>query len=168
MITANTSLTLQGALERIKIPPVVLNEKKELIHTEYEYNISTWACTKLKEVFSDGDWTITPEQRDPNTRKKPDFTMEKATQAIPIQSIPGPSVIFKLGLAMDLKKHGQRIEEALVQFYDSLEETVDTKGNTHKDEFQIFAVMQSGLEFLPRDPAKAYEPGRSYSAPRAQ
>lgn len=146
MTTSSPSLALQGALERIKNPPAVFNKKNEPVHTKYEHHVGTWACTKLKEVFSHGDWAITSEQTDPNTKKKPDFTVEKAIQAAPLQSIHGPTVILKLHLAMELKKEGQRIEDALVQLCESLEETIDTKGNTHDGEFQVFAVVQSGLD----------------------
>ncbi len=38
-----------------------------------------------------------------------------------------------LHLAMELKKDGQRIFYTLVQLCESLEESVDKKGNTEKD-----------------------------------
>jgi hypothetical protein len=146
MATYTPSLALQGAVERIKNPPVVLNKKNEHVQTKYEHHVGTWACTKLKEIFFDQNWAITPEQMDPNTKKKPDFVVEKAIQPNSLQSIPGPTITMKLHLAMELKKEGQRIEDALVQLCESLEETIDTKGNIHNSEFEIFAVVQSGLD----------------------
>jgi hypothetical protein len=143
MSTYTPSLPLQGALERIKNPPVVYNRKNEPVPTRYEHHVSTWACTKLSETFtSSGDWAITPEQRDQNTHKKPDFTVEKA-----IMNPSNHKISMKIHLCMELKKKGgDRIEDALNQLRNSLEETLDTKGNTYKDEFEIFAVVQSGLD----------------------
>ena len=147
MASYTPSLALQGAIERIKNPPPALNKKKnKYIKTKYEHHVGTWACTKLKEVFSDQNWAITPEQKDPNTKKKPDFVVEKAIQPASSQSIPGPTVIMKLHLAMELKKENQRMEDALVQLCESLEETIDTKGNTFDSQFEVFAVVQAGLE----------------------
>lgn len=47
---------------------------------------------------------------------------------------------------MGLKKENQRMEDALTQLCESLEETIDTKGNTFNSEFEVFAVVQAGLE----------------------
>ena len=146
MATYTPSLALQGALERIKNPPKTFNEHNELVETKYEHHVGTWACTKLKEIFSNGMWAITAEQIDPYTKKKPDFVVERASLAAPLQSTPGHTVNMTLHLAMELKKQGQRIEDALVQLCESLEETVDEKGNTENSEFEIFAVVISGLE----------------------
>jgi len=143
MSTYTPSLGLQGALERIKNPPVTLNKKNELVRTKYEHHVSTWACTKLSEIFSSsGHWAITPEQRDPHTNKKPDFTVEKA-----IFDPSNQKITMKVHLCMELKKEGgDRLEDALYQLCNSIEETVDSKGYTHDDEFEIFAVVQSGLD----------------------
>lgn len=146
MASYTPSLALQGALERIKNPTQIYNKKNELVQTKYEHHVGSWACTKLKQVFSNENWAITPEQIDRYTKKKPDFVLERASLAAPSQSIPGPHVTLTLHLAMELKKPDQRIEDALVQLCESLEETVDEKGNTSGSEFEIFAVVQSGLE----------------------
>lgn len=146
MATYTPSLALQGALERIKNPPKTFNKDNEFVQKKYEHLVGTWACTKLKEVFSDGEWAITAEQIDPYTKKKPDFVVERASLATPLQSISGQTVNMTLHLAMELKKQGQRIEDALVQLCESLEETVDKKGNLENSEFEIFAVVISGLE----------------------
>ena len=53
---------------------------------------------------------------------------------------------MKLQLAMELKKENQRKEDALVRFCESLEETIDTEGNTFDSEFEVFAVVQAGPE----------------------
>lgn len=53
---------------------------------------------------------------------------------------------FKLHLAMELKKVGERIEDALAQLCDALLETVDMKGNANDNQFEIFAVVQAGLD----------------------
>jgi len=138
MSTYIPSLALQGTIERIKNPPKVLNTKNELVQRDYEHHVGTWACTKLKEIFSDNSWAITPEQKDPNTNKKPDLVVEKA--------IPGPIVTLKLHLAMELKKKNQRMEDALVQLSDSLKETIENMGHDHPYQYEIFAVVQSGLD----------------------
>ena len=58
----------------------------------------------------------------------------------------GHYVAMKLYLVMELKKVGARLEDALVQVCDTIAETVDTKGNTFPDEFEVFVVVQSGLK----------------------
>lgn len=148
MSTYTPSLALQGPLQRTKNPPKIYNKKGEAVHTEYEHHVATWACTKLKEVFSHGDWAVTPEQTDPHTRNKPDFVVEKAIRAAaPLHSISGVTVNMKLHLAIELKKQdGDRLEEALDQLRESLEETVDQQGYDSDNEFAIFAVVQRGLD----------------------
>jgi len=98
------------------------------------------ACTELKEVFSDEKWAITPEQIDTNTAKRPYLVVEEAIYE------HGHYVAMKLYLVMELKKVGARLEDALVQVCDTIAETVDTKGNTFPDEFEVFVVVQSGLK----------------------
>jgi len=137
MNTYTPSLALRNATERIKNPPVVYKKNNnEPIYTKYEHHTATWACTKLKEIFYNEKWAITPEQRDRVSRKKPDLVVEEAIQGS----------TFKLHLAMELKKVGERIEDALAQLCDALLETVDMKGNANDNQFEIFAVVQAGLD----------------------
>lgn len=49
-------------------------------------------------------------------------------------------------MAMELKKVGQRKEEALNQLCDAILETIDSKGNSGESEFEVYAVVLSGLE----------------------
>ena len=138
MATYTPSLALQGAFERMINPPMIFNKKNEPVTTKYEHHIATWACTKLKEVFSSEIWAITPEQKDQYTKKKPDLVVEKA--------IPGRPVTMKLHLCMELKKEGgNRMEDALAQLCESIEETIDEKGNTFKNQFEVFLVVQQGF-----------------------
>lgn len=77
-MTAYTpSLALQAALARILNPPSVFNQENEQVERKYEHHVATWACTKLKEVFSKEKWAITPEQKDQYSGKKPDLVVEK-------------------------------------------------------------------------------------------
>ena len=142
------SLALRGALERIINPPVTWdNTKKGYVPKSYEHHVATWACTKLKEEFSSNIWTITPEQTDPNTNKKPDLIVEKAILVPAAQNSP-ERVRTKIHLCLELKKTGgDRMEKALVQLCEAIPETIDTKGNTPGDEgqFEVFAVVQCGL-----------------------
>ncbi len=144
MATYTPSLALQGALERIKNPPFVYHEKKEGVQTKYEHHVATWACTKLKEVFSNEEWAITPEQADLNTGNKPDLVVEKAILHSPGQTPSGPHM--KLHLIMELKKVGVRKQDGLIQLCKALQFTLDTKGYTYPGEFEVFAVVQCGLQ----------------------
>jgi hypothetical protein len=143
------SLALQAALDRINHPPQVFNKKNEPVETEFEHHVGTWACTKLKEVFNQEHWAITPEQIDRHSRKKPDLTVEKAVH---LSTSPASSQnAFKLSmmpyLVMELKKVGQRKEEALNQLCDAILETIDWKGNKFgEDQFEVYALVQSGVE----------------------
>jgi len=123
-------------LKECKNPPLGFNRNDEPVYIKYEHHTATWACTKLKEIFQDEKWAITPEQRDPATKKKPDLVVEEAIQ----------DSTFKLHLAMELKKEGERLEDALDQLCDALLETVDMKGNMNEDQFEIYAVVQAGLD----------------------
>lgn len=136
MNTYTPSIALQNATHRINNPPVVFNKNNEPVHTKFEHHTGTWACTKLKEIFYEDKWAITPEQKDQFTRKKPDLVVEEALEGH----------TMKLHMAMELKKVGQRIEEALVQLGESLLETLDQKGNTYENQFEIFAVVQAGTD----------------------
>ena len=141
------SLALRGALERLINPPPTFQVEKEPVYRPYEHHVGTWACTKLKEEFSADFWAITPEQRDPHTKKKPDLIVEKAILVPAAQNRP-ERVRTKIHLCMELKKTGgDRMEKALVQLCDAIAETIDTKGNTPSDEdqFEVFAVVQCGL-----------------------
>lgn len=129
------SLALRNAIDRIKNPPLVLTKNK-IVYTKFEHHAATWACTKLKEIFQDERWAITPEQKDPMTGKKPDLVVEEAFQGS----------ILVLHIGMELKKEDERLEDALVQLRDALLETVDRKGNTNNSRFEIFAVVQAGLD----------------------
>lgn len=130
MTTYSPNLALKGALERIKNPP----------ENPYEHHVGTWACTKLSEIFPpSNNWTITPEQTDSATYKKPDLVVEKA-------NMDGAEIRLELYLAMELKKvGGDRFEEALQQLTDSIAETLEEKGLRGQDQFEIYAVVQRGL-----------------------
>jgi hypothetical protein len=132
------SLALQAATDRIKNPPHVFNKKNELVYQKYEHHVSTWACTKLHEVFpQSGDWAITPEQKDRYSRKKPDFIVEKAG----IDESDGSATLTTY-LCMELKKQGgDRFEEALNQLGSSILETIDGQQT-----FEVYAVVQVGLK----------------------
>lgn len=95
--------------------------------------MSTWACTKLHEVFpQSGDWLITPEQRDRYSNKKPDFIVERAINRTNITTY----------LCMELKKEaGDRFEDALDQLANSIEESIDSQ-----QIFEVYAVVQAGLK----------------------
>jgi len=96
----------------------------------------------LKEVFTDGKWAITPEQRDTSTDKKPDFVVEEA-----IRNEDGRTVQLWPHLCMELKKvGGDRMEAALNQLCKAIEKTVYYKGNTSGGAFEVFAVVQVGLD----------------------
>lgn len=136
MDTYTPSIALRNAIYRINNPPMVFNKKNEPVQTRYEHHTATWACTKLKEIFYEDKWAITPEQRDKYTKKKPDLVVEKALD----------DSTFKLHMAMELKKVGQRMEDALAQLGESLLETLDMKGNTQQNEFEIYAVVQAGTD----------------------
>lgn len=135
MNTYTPSIALQNAIDRINNPPFVFKDN-QLVQTKYEHHTSTWACTKLKEIFHKEKWAITPEQRDRFSRKKPDLVVEEAVQGSK----------FRLHLAMELKKQGERMEDALAQLCASLVETLDEKGNIEDDQFEIYVVVQAGTD----------------------
>lgn len=142
MTPYSPSDALMGAVHRINNPPTVMNTQHQEVNTKYEHHVATWACTKLKEVFSDEKWAITPEQRDSNTDKKPDFVVEEA-----IRNNDGRTVQLWPYLCMELKKvGGDRMEKALDQLCKAIHKTVYYKGNTSDDEFEVFAVVQVGLD----------------------
>jgi hypothetical protein len=137
MNTYTPSLALRNAIKRINNPPIVIKgNNNEVVYTKFEHHTATWACTKLKEIFRNDKWAITPEQRDPLSGKKPDLVVEEAIQGS----------TFKLHLAMELKKEGERIEDALAQLCDATLESIDMKGNINNGEFEIYAVVQAGLD----------------------
>lgn len=147
MTVYTPSLALQAALDRINHPPQVYNKKNEAVNTSFEHHVGTWANTKLKEVFKQEHWTITPEQIDRHSGKKPDLTVEKAIH-LPTSSASSQNT-FKLTpyLLMELKKVNQRKEEALNQLSNAIVETIDCKGNEFGgDLFEVYAVVQSGVE----------------------
>lgn len=133
MATYTPSLALQTAIDRIKNPPIVFNKKNEAVTTKFEHHVSTWACTKLHEVFpQSGDWLITPEQRDRYSNKKPDLIVERANNRTNITTY----------LCMELKKEaGDRFEDALDQLANSIEESIDSQ-----QIFEVYAVVQAGLK----------------------
>lgn len=108
--------------------------------TKYEHHVATWATTKLCQTFPlSEDWCITPEQSDVHSNKKPDLVVEKAIRE-------GSNIALKVHLCMELKKEGgDRIEDALAQLCDSMQETIDIKGNLYGSQFEVFAVVQYGL-----------------------
>ena len=152
MTTYTSSLALQAALDRINNPPFVINSKDESVQTNYEHYVGTWALTKLKEVFSEEQWAITPEQKDGYSKKKPDLVVEKAvsyvtpTSNTSSQTPSKPSL--QIYMVMELKKVGERKEDALNQICESILETVDKKGNAlgTESEFEVYAVVQNGVE----------------------
>ena len=91
-------------------------------------------------------WAITAEQIHPYTKKESDLLVERASLAASLQSSSRHTVSMTLHLTMELEKQGQRIEDALGQLCESLEETIDKNGNTENPKFEIFAVEISGLE----------------------
>lgn len=133
MATYTPSLALQTAIDRIKNPPIVYNKKNEAVTTKFEHHVSTWACTKLHEVFpQSGAWLITPEQRDRYSNKKPDFIVERAINRTDITT----------HLCMEIKKEaGDRFEDALDQLANSIEESIDSE-----QIFEVYAVVQAGLK----------------------
>jgi hypothetical protein len=137
---SNGDLALLAAVERIKNPPTIQTKTNQQVKTKYEHHVATWATTKLCQTFPlTEDWCITPEQRDPNTKKKPDLIVEKAIRV-------GSKIDLRIHLCMELKKEGgDRIEDALAQLCDSIQETIDIKGNLYGSEFEVFAVVQYGL-----------------------
>ena len=83
---------------------------------------------------------MTPEQKDSHTGKKPDLVVEKATEKA------GGSVDLEIHLGMELKKGGERMEDALEQLSEAIIETVDEKGNADESAFEVYAVVQCGLK----------------------
>lgn len=134
MATYTPSLALQAALKRIMKPPNIINKKGEIIARNYEHHVATWACTKLYEIFpKSGEWTITPEQKDTFSGKKPDIIVEKISQE-------DWDISMKLYLCMELKKEkGDRFEDALNQLVTSIIGTVDSNQT-----FEVYAVVQVG------------------------
>jgi hypothetical protein len=133
MATYTPSLALQTAIDRIKNPPTVFNKKNEAVTKKFEHHVSTWACTKLHEVFpQSGDWLITPEQRDRYSNKKPDFIVERAINRTNITTY----------LCMEIKKEaGDRFEDTLDQLANSIEESIDSQ-----QIFEVYAMAQAGLK----------------------
>lgn len=129
------------AQERIKNPPFVSrpNKKGKEIsgNIPYEHHVGSWACTMLKNVFTQPNWVITPELHDPNSHKKPDFTIEK----------PDANSNLQVHAVYELKKvKGDRMEKALDQVITAIVETVDEKGNRGEGAFETFVVVQRGLD----------------------
>lgn len=83
--------TMQAAKQRIASP---------LGGRSYEHHVGTWMGTLLKNVFQGEPWALTPERKDDNTNKKPDFVVEKLCQN---QLIPH--------LIVEIKKKEEEEEE---------------------------------------------------------
>lgn len=92
--------------------------------------------------------------------KKPDIVVEVAAILAATLPTPGPAtVIVKLHLVMELKKDGERIEDALVQLSQSILETVDSKGSKYNENFEVLAAVQCGLYRVFRIPHRREQLG---------
>ena len=58
----------------------------------------------------------------------------------------GVSVDLEIHLGMELKKGGERMEDALDQLTKAIIETTDEKGNADESAFEVYAVVQCGLK----------------------
>lgn len=123
MSTANycNAPSLQLAKSRIQNPPD---------RQPYEHHVGSWACTMLSMVFNGHQWIITPEKRDQNSKKRPDL-VEKLNDA--------HTESFH-HLFMELKSSkGDRIEEALAQVVDEIQDTMEQT-------IEAFVVVQRGTK----------------------
>lgn len=123
----NTS-ALKAALHRVLNPGHKFPKgKSEDAHKEHL--VGTWACTMLKKVFFEDHWTITPEQTDSASNKRPDLVVERAD-----------GNTLKPHLFMELKSNdpGIRFEEALYQVSNFLSETME-------EQVDVFIVVQCGV-----------------------
>ena len=101
----------------------------------YEHHVSTWAFTKVKEVFSAEHWAITGEKTDEYSGMKPDIVVELANSDLTLS--------FHMG--MELKKmEGARMESALSQLNRTMRENMDNAGFNNPTKYRTFLVVQAG------------------------
>lgn len=156
MSTYVESISLRGALERIKEPPAVADKHNVYSERCFEHHVCTWTLTTLKEVFASDKWAFTSEKRERDTGKIADIVVERARLAVQNNehgessahtSNPRPAVCMEVHLVVELKKRDQRFEEALAQVIESVSKDV-RKYNKGYDTavFNIFIVVQAGLD----------------------
>lgn len=136
MNLANVKHTISG----IKNPKPFMytNKKKETgeVKRPLEHHVASFACTVTKHVFSNDDWIITPEKADKSSNRKPDLTIERLTENA-----------LEIHLYYELKKDkGDRMEDALHQTIVSIIETLDLQGSNKSQEFDVYVVIQRGME----------------------
>ena len=127
------------AIQHIQHPgEVVVYDKKNktnrVANISYEHQVGSFASTVIKHVFSDQHWIITPEKRDKDSGKKPDFT---------IQRLEGDNLFFHCYYEVK-KTGGKRLEEAMEQTVESIVQTIDTQGSLGS--FETFVIVQRGLD----------------------
>ena len=99
----------------------------ELRH--YEEDVSSWATTLLKKVFSEDEWILTPYKKDIHTSKKPDLRIEKFEE------------YNKPYLLMEVKKHkGDSIQKTLNQTTTKLHTWMDSSV------VDVYVVIQRGTK----------------------
>lgn len=110
-VSETSSLALQGVFEKL------INhndsEYNSFVHPDwyFEYLSCSWVCTKLKELFSERDWIISPQRR-AHGRGMPDFYVEKA-----IRKHAGHPVEMKPRLAIMVRKGGEGRQDLLDHLY---------------------------------------------------
>ena len=110
------------------------NKTYKPAYTHYEHHVGSFASTIIKHVFSENCWIITPEKRDNDSGKKPDFT---------IQRVEGNDLLFHCYYEVK-KAGGARLEEAMEQTVESIVETMDRQGQIGS--FDTFVIVQRGLD----------------------
>jgi len=127
MVTPKYSnhLALGATRHRIQNPP----DGKHL-----EHYVGSWAFTMLKQVFNAPFWIITPERKDPESKRKPDLVVERVVHT-------AQGYQFATHLLMELKanKPTVRFEEALAQVVDEIQEAME-------NQIEVFVVVQCGMK----------------------
>lgn len=120
-----SELALRLAEERIQSPA---NNKP------YEHHVGTWACTMLSRHFT-GDFLITPEKIENQSKKRPDLTIEKLNENVPNVSV--------YHVAYELKK-----KDSEEQLYDALNQVTKAIGQISEEEgsVEMFVIVQRGME----------------------
>lgn len=122
-------------INRIRYPPRV-QKNQCWIYPDFEHYVGSFMCTMLKHVFNEDYWIITPEMSDSFSKRRPDLTVHRVDNDR-----------FEMHAVFEYKKRGgDRFENALNQAIDSVQESIDLKGENNDSNFEVFIVIQRGLD----------------------
>lgn len=136
-----SATSLQYAKTLIKNPPQVWNQKKNSNESKfYEHLVASWGCTMSNLVFTGDGWMSTPERRDNNSKKIPDWSVHKLYFNKKGQRGAKPHMLGEYKSAK-----GDRFEKALAQTVHEFAETMDEVGLA-TGQYEVYIVVQRGTK----------------------